>query len=173
MQHSALSMDQTIVAGANEMAARAERELEALVGVSTPSGDIAGAEEAIAICTALLPIEAAVQRPESSTPSCAPDLLACIPGRGKLRLLLLGHVDTVFPHEEHRSLHRRGERLYGAGGADMKGGVVLALGLARFLAARPELFAELAILLVTDEEWRTSDFAHVKRFAGYDACLCF
>ncbi len=166
-------MDQTIAAGANEMAVRAERELEALVGVSTPSGDIAGAEEAIAICTALLPVEASVQRPQSSTPGCAPDLLASIPGRGELRLLLLGHVDTVFSHDAHGPLDRRGDRLYGPGGADMKGGVVLALGLARFLAARPELFAELAVLLVTDEEWRTSEFAHVKRFADYDACLCF
>ena len=55
----------------------------------------------------------------------------------------------------------------------MKGGVVLALGVARALAARPELFAELALLLVTDEEWRTAQFAHVERFRGYDACLCF
>ena len=68
-----LPMDQTIVAGANEMAARAERELEALVGVSTPSGDIAGAEEAIAICAALLPVEASVRRPECSTPRCGKD----------------------------------------------------------------------------------------------------
>jgi glutamate carboxypeptidase len=166
-------MDPTIAAGAAEMAARAERELEALVGVSTPSGDIAGAEEAIAICTALLPVEASVERPECSTPGCAPDLEARIPGRGRLRLLLLGHVDTVFTHDAHGPLRRQGERLYGPGGADMKGGVVLALGLARFLASRPELFAELAVLLVTDEEWRTSDFVHVERFAGYDACLCF
>ncbi len=55
----------------------------------------------------------------------------------------------------------------------MKGGVVLALGVARTLAARPEAFAELSVLLVTDEEWRTAEFAHVQRFAGYDACLCF
>ena len=32
---------------------------------------------------------------------------------------------------------------------------MLALGVARALAERPELFAELALLLVTDEEWRT------------------
>jgi glutamate carboxypeptidase len=29
------------------------------------------------------------------------------------------------------------------------------------------------VLLVTDEEWRTQEFRHVDRFAGYDACLCF
>ena len=38
----------------------------------------------------------------------------------------------------------------------MKGGVVLSLGVARALAERPDLFAELAMLLVTDEEWRTA-----------------
>lgn len=166
-------MDPSVATDAGEIAIRAERELEALVAVSTPSGDIAGAEEAVAVCTALLPLEASVERPESSTPGCAPDMLARIPGRGRPRLLLLGHVDTVFPHDAHVPLRREGERLYGPGGADMKGGVVLALGLARFLASRPELFAELAVLLVTDEEWRTSQFMHVERFAGYDACLCF
>jgi glutamate carboxypeptidase len=46
-------MDPTIAAGAAEIAAHAERELEALVAVSSPSGDLAGAEEAVAVCTAL------------------------------------------------------------------------------------------------------------------------
>ena len=43
----------------------------------------------------------------------------------------------------------------------------------RELAERPELFAEAVVLLVNDEEWRTAPFAHAKRFAGFDACLCF
>jgi glutamate carboxypeptidase len=56
----------------------------------------------------------------------------------------------------------------------MKGGVVLALGVARELASSSrDRFAELSVLLVTDEEWRMAEFAHVQRFAGYDACLCF
>ena len=55
----------------------------------------------------------------------------------------------------------------------MKGGIVLAIGVLRALAARPADFAEVALLLVCDEEWRTAPFAHVARFAGWDACLCF
>jgi glutamate carboxypeptidase len=55
----------------------------------------------------------------------------------------------------------------------MKGGVVIALGVARMLSRRPDAFAELSVLLVTDEEWRIEEFAHRERFAGYDACLCF
>ncbi|MDQ2761766.1 MAG: M20/M25/M40 family metallo-hydrolase [Actinomycetota bacterium] len=165
--------DLLIVAGGAEIAARAQSELEALVGVSSPSGDLEGAEEAVAVCAALLPAQARTERLPCSTPGGAPDLLARVPGSGAGRLLLLGHLDTVIHHDSHAPLRRDGERLYGSGTADMKGGVVLALGVARALAARPEDFAELAVLLVTDEEWRTADLAHVRRFAGYDACLCF
>jgi glutamate carboxypeptidase len=55
----------------------------------------------------------------------------------------------------------------------MKGGVALSLALMRELAERPDLYAEAAVLLVNDEEWRTAPFAHAERFAGFDACLCF
>jgi glutamate carboxypeptidase len=166
-------MPSSIAEEAAQIAARAEAELEALVGVSSPSGDLAGAEEAIALCRELLPEGAVSERVPCSTPGCAPDLVARLTGTGERRILLLGHVDTVVAHEDHLPMRREGERLYGSGTADMKGGDVLALGVARALAARPEAFAELAVLLVTDEEWRTEPFTHVERFAGYDACLCF
>jgi glutamate carboxypeptidase len=166
-------VDRLIATAAGQIAARAERELEALVAISSPSGDLAGAEEAIAVCAALLPPQARIERLACSTSGGAPDLVARIAGHGVGRLLLLGHLDTVVDHGAHAPLRRQGERLYGPGTADMKGGVVLALGVARELAARPPDFAELAVLLVTDEEWRSTDFAHVDPFAGYDACLCF
>jgi glutamate carboxypeptidase len=158
---------------ADEITARAERELEALVAVSTPSGDLEGAEEAIALCSALLPAEASIDRLPCSTPGGAPDLLARVTGAGDRRVLLLGHLDTVVDHAAHVRLRRDGLRLHGSGTADMKGGVVLALEVARALSSQQQSFAEFAILLVTDEEWRMAPFAHVERFAGYDACLCF
>lgn len=166
-------MEQAIAAAAARIAARAERDLKALVAVSSPSGDTRGADEALAVCAALLAPEAQIERVPCSTPGGADDLVARIPGTGRRRLLLLGHIDTVIAHEGHGPLRREGERLYGPGTADMKGGDVLALGLARELGAQPDRFAELSVLLVTDEEWRTAPFAHVERFAGYDACLCF
>ncbi|MBV9118080.1 MAG: M20/M25/M40 family metallo-hydrolase, partial [Acetobacteraceae bacterium] len=139
-------MDQFVADSAAEIASRAQRELEALVAVSSPSGDIDGAEEAIALCAAFLPPEAAIERAESSTPGSAPDLIAAIRGRGAGRVLLLGHLDTVIAHRSHAPLRRDGNRLYGPGAVDMKGGVVLALGVARALATRPERFAEVAVL---------------------------
>ena len=166
-------MSPWIASAAADIAARAERELDALVAVSSPSGDSHGAEEAIAVASALLPAGASVERLPCSSPDHAPDLLARITGSGRARLLLLGHLDTVFAHADHRPLRRDGPRLSGAGAIDMKGGVVLALGVMRALASAPHVFAEVALLLVVDEEWRTAPFAHADRFAGWDACLCF
>jgi len=154
-------------------AAAAERDLEALVAVSSPSGDRAAAEEICAVLAALLPPEATLERPPCSSPGHAPDLFATVAGTGRGRLLLLGHLDTVVAHADHRPLRREGERLVGSGAADMKGGIALALGVARALAELPSRFAELSLLAVNDEEWRTGGFAHGPRFAGYDACLCF
>ena len=166
-------MDPMVADAATEIANHAERELEALVAISSPSRDVPGAEEAIALCVALLPVGAQTERVPCSTAASAPDLIARLAGEGSRRLLLLGHLDTVVGHDAHAPLRHESGRLYGPGTADMKGGVVLALGVARALAERPELFAELSLLLVTDEEWRTADFGHVETFAGYDACLCF
>jgi len=155
--------------------ARFERELEALVGVSSPSGDVRGAEESAAVCAALAPDAALTERLECSSPGHARDLLLRLPGRDPQgrRLLLLGHLDTVIPHAEHAPLRREADRLHGSGSIDMKGGDVLALGVLRALATRAGDFAEAALLLVCDEEWRVGQFAHVPRFAGWDACLCF
>ena len=166
-------MDDWVADGAREIAARAGRELEALVGVSSPSGDVRGAEECAAICAALAPGDAATERLACSSPGHAPDLLLRVSGTGTRRILLLGHVDTVIGHEHHKPLLRDGDKLLGSGTVDMKGGVVLALGVLRALAGRREAFAEAALLLVCDEEWRTAPFAHTERFGGWDACLCF
>jgi glutamate carboxypeptidase len=166
-------MDAWVQREADAIARRAERELEALVAVSSPSGDVHGAEECAAVCAALLPADAEVERPPCSSPGHAPDLLARVRGSGTRRILLLGHVDTVIAHAHHKPLRREGEHLLGSGAVDMKGGVVLALGALRALAGRAADFAEAALLLVCDEEWRTAPFAHVERFAGWDACLCF
>jgi glutamate carboxypeptidase len=173
------SADLQIAADAAELAESAPAQLAALVDISSPSGDVPGAEAAVALCASLLPPAAVVERPACSTAGSAPDLLGTVTGSGRRRVLLLGHVDTVVSHEAHQPLRADGGRFYGSGTADMKGGDILALGVARALARHPEDFAELAVLLVCDEEWRVAPFVHADpahpsgRFAGYDACLCF
>jgi glutamate carboxypeptidase len=166
-------MDDWVARCSQEIARRATRELEALVAVSSPSGDRHGAEECASVCAALTPDDAELERVPCSSPDHADDLIARLRGSGSGRILLLGHLDTVIAHDAHRPLERDGEKLVGSGSVDMKGGVVLSLGVLRALAARPQDYAEATLLLVCDEEWRTAPFGHVERFAGFDACLCF
>ncbi len=158
---------------AAEICERFERELEAMVAVSSPSGDAEGAEQLCTIIATRLPAAATVERPPCSTADHAPDLLATVAGSGSGRLLLLGHLDTVVAHANHKPLEANGERLVGSGSIDMKGGVVMALGVLSALAEMPQEFAEVSLLTVVDEEWRVGAFDHGPRFADYDACLCF
>lgn len=107
-------------ATAAAIAAWAQEDLAALVAVSSPSGDVEGAEAAVAVAVAMLPAEAVVERPPCSSAGHAPDLLARVPGTGTRRVLLLGHVDTVVAHAEHRPLLVHDDRLTGSGSVDMK-----------------------------------------------------
>ncbi len=72
-------MNDWIEKHAGAIAARAPRELEALVAVSSPSGDVHGAEEAAAVAAALAPDEAEVERVPCSSADHAPDLLVRLP----------------------------------------------------------------------------------------------
>jgi glutamate carboxypeptidase len=166
-------MDEWIRAEAGRIVAHFERDLAALVAVSSPSGDAVAFEECAAVAVALAREETSVERPPCSSPDHAPDLLLRLQGTGRARVLLVGHLDTVHAHDSHRPLEREGDRWIGSGSVDMKGGDALALAVLRALAERRPDFAEVALLLVGDEEWRTAPFAHVDRFAGWDACLCF
>jgi glutamate carboxypeptidase len=62
------SVDPQIAAEAAELAEWAPAQLAALVDISSPSGDVPGAEAAVALCVSLLPPGAVVERPACSTP---------------------------------------------------------------------------------------------------------
>lgn len=165
-----------LLACAADVAADATGLLDPLVAVSSPSGDAAGFERCAALVLDAVPGAATVERPACSTPGGAPDLLVRLRGTGTRRVLLLGHLDTVVPDDRHRPVTRDGDVWTGSGTFDMKGGDALAVGVLRALATvDPDGagFAEVALLLVADEEWRTAPFAHGATFAGWDACLCF
>lgn len=146
-----------------------------LVDISSPFGDHEGAERAVAASIAAAP-HARVERLPSSTAGNPDDLLLSITGDGTAHVVLLGHLDTVIPHAQHRPLRVDGDRLDGSGTIDMKGGDAIALAILAEVAQHPDWcgrFAQLDLLLVCDEEWRHGPMHHAARFAGYDACLCF
>lgn len=146
-----------------------------LVDISSPFGDRDGARRCVDAAIAAVP-HAHVTRLPSSTDRLEDDLLLSIEGAGEGRVLLLGHLDTVIPHAEHRPHHHDGDRIDGSGTIDMKGGDALALALLAEVGADAgwrERFAQLELLLVCDEEWRHGPLQHAARFAAFDACLCF
>src|ERR1700761_9558520 len=136
-------MSQDFAALAADATPRVLDEMRQLVAISTPSGEIEGTEQAIVLCQGFLP-GWRIERLPCSTSRCAPDLLATLTGTGSRRVLLLGHLDTVVPPSEHKAPREEGDRLYGSGTADMKGGVAISLAVARTYAEFPEEFAELA-----------------------------
>lgn len=83
----------------------------------------------------------------------ADHLLARRPGNGS-RLLLMGHIDTVFPPDSpFQTFRRQGDTIYGPGVADMKGGLVVMLYALKALAAADALDeAAFTVLLNSDEE---------------------
>jgi glutamate carboxypeptidase len=168
--------DGVLLASAARVARNAGEITEQLVAVSSPSGHHEGFERCVALLRPWLPAAATVERIPCSTTGSPADLLIRLRGTGAARVVLLGHLDTVVPHDQHRPLERDGDRWAGSGSFDMKGGDAIAVGLLRAVADDPAALAavdEVALLLVADEEWRTEPFVHGERFAGWDACLCF
>jgi glutamate carboxypeptidase len=85
--------------------------------------------------------------------------------RGK-RLLLIGHLDTVLEGEAFR---REGDRLYGSGAADMKGGNLIVLEALRALHAAGALEGRQVIVVFTGDEEDTGKPYSVSRAALVEA----
>ncbi len=80
-------------------------------------------------------------------------VLANKSGRGP-RLLLMGHLDTVFPLDSpFQTFSRDGDTMYGPGVADMQGGLVVMLYALKALQEAGQLEnLDLSVLLNSDEE---------------------
>lgn len=79
-------------------------------------------------------------------------------GRGGGKSLMLnGHLDTVgvAGMTEPFSARAEGDRLYGRGAQDMKGGIAAALVAAAALARGPALEGDLVVAAVADEEYKS------------------
>lgn len=82
-------------------------------------------------------------------------LIAHHPGRGRgKRILLIGHLDTVFePSSAFQRFERNGDRATGPGVIDDKGGLVVIVGALRAMRAAGTLArADVTVVLTGDEE---------------------
>ncbi|MFX8933878.1 M20/M25/M40 family metallo-hydrolase, partial [Acinetobacter baumannii] len=70
-----------------------------------------------------------------ATPSPGVNLLATLKGKGSRKVMLIAHMDTVYLDgtAAKQPFHIDGNRAYGAGIADDKGGMAVALHAARLI----------------------------------------
>jgi glutamate carboxypeptidase len=142
-----------------ELLAYSERELpwlletiEALVRLESPSGDAAAINRCQKELELRLSDLGGVVTRLSGGP--AGDHLRFEIGSGARQVLLLGHIDTVWPVGTlaARPFREEGGRLHGPGVFDMKAGLAMAALALKALAEGPDELPGTIVLLVTADE---------------------
>jgi glutamate carboxypeptidase len=103
-------------------------------------------------------------------------LLFCSPTeKDQPRLLLMGHLDTVFPPGIFEGFREDEHWIYGPGTCDMKGGNFVALSALRNIKRECGEIRNIDFLMVSDEETGSDDSKLITRqlAKNYQACLDF
>ena len=97
-------------------------------------------------------------------------------GHGPERIMLMGHMDTVFPRRDYEPFRIEGNLAYGSGVMDMKGGLaIMNRALAETLPGIDPDKYEIKVIINPDEEIG-SPFSHELIYStatGAKACLSF
>jgi glutamate carboxypeptidase len=104
------------------------------------------------------------------------DLLGVLHGSGRGNILLLGHIDTVYPPgtTAERPLRIEGNIAYGPGVCDMKGCILAAIyAVEAMQAAGFREYGELRFLCVSDEEINTRHCEDIIERASNDCQAAF
>ncbi|SFV74635.1 Acetylornithine deacetylase/Succinyl-diaminopimelate desuccinylase and related deacylases [hydrothermal vent metagenome] len=91
------------------------------------------------------------------------------------KLLLLGHLDTVFPEGKFETFLEDEEWVYGPGVCDMKGGNIVILEALRAIYQHKKEITNIDVLLVSDEETGSDDskLLSAKLAKEYDYCFVY
>jgi glutamate carboxypeptidase len=129
-----------------------ERLIERLVRCESPSTDKAAVDRLADIVGAELAALGA--RVERLPQAAAGDQVRAEIGEGSSQVLLLGHLDTVWPigQLERMPVRTKAGRLYGPGVFDMKAGIALAMLALRALVHLRQQAKRRAVLLLTSDE---------------------
>lgn len=95
--------------------------------------------------------------------------------KGEQKLLLLGHLDTVFPPDTFHHFHQDDDWVYGPGVCDMKGGNLVAYKALESLKSSGIDLKNIDFLLVSDEETGSDDskLLSMQLAPDYQYCLVF
>jgi len=91
------------------------------------------------------------------------------------KLLLLGHIDTVFPEGKFEEFKSDTSWVYGPGVCDMKGGNIVILEAFRELSKVNIEIKNIDVLLVSDEETGSDDSKYLTKDLAkkYDYCFVY
>ena len=145
--------------------------LRRMVGINSFTENLDGvARLARLTAEGFAPLGFTAESVRSTNPAWGDHLFLTRSGRSPRSILMISHLDTVFPPDEEARNDFRwqpdGDRIYGPGTNDIKGGTVMIwLVLAALQAQAPELFADLTwrVCLNSSEEVFSPDFGEVCR----------
>lgn len=152
----AVAKDAKVWAAAEKARPDQLKLLEQVVNIDSGTGDVEGGRK---VADVLVPrLEAlgmTVEKVAAEAPNLPENLVATLKGSGKGRILMIGHLDTVFgPGTVAKWPYAvKGDRVTGPGVGDEKGGVVggiYALQILRDLGFKD--FKQIVFLIETSEE---------------------
>ena len=130
--------------------------LRQIVDIDSGTGDAAGAAKVMAVLRPrLAALGARLETVPAETPGLGDNMIATLDGTGNGRILMIAHVDTVFPAgtAATRPFRIAGDRAIGPGVSDEKGGVVEAVTALELLHRLHETgYRQIVLLLETSEE---------------------
>lgn len=155
-QASAAGTDTRLLDGARAQQPAVIQSLHDMVNIESGSNDTAGVEKMAGYCEGRLRALGATTRLIPRTDGGPTQMVEGVfNGSGKLRIALIAHMDTVY-HEgilQTEPYRRDGNKLYGPGIADDKGGIAVILdSLAVLKKLDWNNYKTLTVLLGPDEE---------------------
>jgi glutamate carboxypeptidase len=144
---------------------------EQIVNIDSGTGDAAGGTQIIELLAPRLnALGMGIESVPAEEPGLPPNTVATLTGNGTRRILMIGHIDTVFEPgtAQRRPFHSDGQKAYGPGVADEKGGVIeglYALELLQKLHFKD--FKKIVFLIETSEErGSTGSRALIRKLLG-------
>jgi glutamate carboxypeptidase len=143
--------------------------LRQMVGINSFTLNVAGVTElARFTASAFVPLGFTAELVPATNPQFAPHLVLTRRGNGAQSIAMISHLDTVFPPEEEARNHFHwsveGDRIFGPGTNDIKGGTMMMWLVLRTLQAEaPEVFEAITwkLFLNSAEEMFSPDFGTV------------
>jgi glutamate carboxypeptidase len=152
----AQTRDEALLAAATAEQSAVVKTLERLVNIETGSGDAEGLGAMADLLEAeLKSVGATVMRQRAVAPAIGDNIIGRVQGKGGKNLMLMAHMDTVYVKGTLAKAAFRvdGNRAFGPGIADDKGGISVILHTLRLLKARGfEDFGVITVMFNSDEE---------------------